>query len=96
MGSDSGGFDSGDNVVVFWRPGCGYCSRLLAKLDKLDLPLLKVNIWDDPAAAAVVRSIANGSETVPTVIVGKAGLVNPSKKEVLAAVADQAPHLLGG
>lgn len=86
-----------DSIVVFWRPGCGFCSRLLHKLDKLDLPISKVNIWEDPSAAAVVRSVANGNETVPTVIVGGmsgAALVNPSKREVLAAVAEHAPHLL--
>ena len=29
----------------------------------------EVNIWKDPAAAAFVRSVADGNETVPTVTV---------------------------
>lgn len=84
-----------DAVVVFWRPGCGFCSSLLYQLEETDLPVAKVNIWEDPRAAATVRSIAGGNETVPTVVVGEAAMVNPSLRQVLAAVADQAPHLLG-
>lgn len=89
--------DSTESIVVFWRPGCGFCSRLIGKLDKVGLPFTKVNIWEDPAAAAVVRTLANGNETVPTVVVGGvdgAAMVNPSKRQVLAAVAEHAPHLL--
>ncbi|MGB6057130.1 MAG: glutaredoxin domain-containing protein [Microthrixaceae bacterium] len=95
--SDSTPPDQTESIVVFWRPGCGFCSRLIAKLNKLDLPMTMVNIWEDPSGAAVVRSVANGNETVPTVVVGGlagAALVNPSKREVLAAVAEHAPHLL--
>lgn len=44
-----------------------------------------VNIWDDPEAAAFVRSVARGNETVPTVAVGEIAMVNPSVKDVLAA-----------
>ncbi len=90
--------DGDGSIVVFWRPGCGFCSRLLRELDRLDLPLTLVNIWEDPAAAAIVRSIANGSETVPTVVVGGiegAALVNPSGADVLAAVSVHAPKLIG-
>lgn len=39
-------------------------------------------------------SIADGNETVPTVIVGPVGMVNPSIGLITRAVADQAPHLL--
>jgi len=63
-------------------------------LNKLDLPITKHNIWDDPAYAATVRSIANGNETVPTVVIGEAKMVNPSAGEVLQAVSVQAPELM--
>ena len=46
-----------------------------------------VNIWDDPDAAAFVRSVARGNETVPTVTVGSIALVNPSIGEVAALLA---------
>ncbi len=45
----------------------------------------EVNIWDDPSAAAFVRSVANGNETVPTVTVGTAAFVNPTPRDVIAA-----------
>ena len=52
------------------------------------------NIWEDPAAAAVVRAAARGNETVPTVGVGDTYLVNPSLNAVLELVAREAPGLL--
>lgn len=81
-------------VEVYWRPGCGFCSTLLRGLRRSGLPLHAVDIWRDPEAAALVRSLAGGNETVPTVVVGTRALVNPTVEEVLAAVAAQAPHLL--
>lgn len=82
-----------DAITFYWRPGCGFCMGLERGLGSLGLPLHKQNIWDDPDAAATVRSIANGNETVPTLVIGDAKLVNPSVDKVLAAVRDQAPHL---
>ncbi len=38
----------------------------------------------DPDAAAFVRSVANGNETVPTVAVGDVHMVNPSVRRVRA------------
>ena len=49
------------------------------------LPFREVNIWRDAAAAAAVRAVAGGSETVPTVQVGDRWLVNPTVEEVCAA-----------
>ena len=57
-------------VTVYWRPGCGFCAGLLRGLEKTGLAHERVNIWEDEAAAAHVRSVANGNETVPTVAVG--------------------------
>ena len=52
------------------------------------------NIWENPDDAAIVRSLADGDETVPSVIVGPVGLVNPSMDLIERVVAEQAPHLL--
>lgn len=82
-----------DAITFYWRPGCGFCMGLERGLDRLGLPLDKHNIWEDPDAAATVRSIANGNETVPTVVVGGARMVNPSAEAVLRAVHAEAPHL---
>jgi hypothetical protein len=51
-------------------------------LDKAGIATVDHDIWDDPDAAAVVRSHANGNETVPTVVIGDVGLVNPSTRQV--------------
>lgn len=68
--------------------------NLERNLDALNLPLNKINIWDSPDAAATVRSIADGNETVPTVVVGEAKMVNPSPDAVVEAVRANAPELL--
>ena len=68
--------------------------NLERKLNSLEVPLTKHNIWDDPEAAATVRSIADGNETVPTVVIGQARMVNPSADQVLQAIANQAPELM--
>jgi glutaredoxin len=83
-----------DAVDVYWRPGCGFCSRLLRKLDRSGLPLRLHNIWEDPDAAEIVRAAARGNETVPTVGVGDAYLVNPGLHDVMDLVGRNAPELL--
>lgn len=78
-------------IVVFWRPACGFCSSLRRQLDGAGVPHRLVNIWEDPAGAAAVRAVAGGNETVPTVVIGPVGLVNPDVHQVLAAAAEHAP-----
>ena len=78
-------------VTVYWRPGCPYCSRLRRDLNRVGLPVTEVNIWDDPAGSAKVRSATGGSETVPTVIVGATALVNPSVQAVVATLREVDP-----
>ena len=82
-----------DLVTVYWRPGCPYCAALRRGLRRAGLPTAEVNIWTDPEAAAIVRSIAGGNETVPTVVVAGTGLVNPKVRTVLDAVHALAPDL---
>lgn len=85
---------SNSTIDFYWRPGCPFCMNLESKLNKWNLPLDKKNIWESKEHAATVRSIADGNETVPTVVIGKAKMVNPSPKEVLQALNSQAPELL--
>ncbi|MFB4423663.1 glutaredoxin domain-containing protein [Streptomyces sp. QL37] len=63
--------------VIFWRPGCKYCMRLRIRLGRSAARLHWVDIWRDPAGAAVVREVNNGNETVPTVFVAGRPHVNP-------------------
>jgi mycoredoxin len=75
-------------VIVFWRPGCPYCWRLRSKLRRAGVQVDEVNIWEDPAGAAFVRSIAGGDETVPTVRVGTQSLVNPPPRLLLKVIRE--------
>ncbi len=83
-----------DAVDYYWRPGCGFCMMLERSLDKAGIPLAKHNIWDDPGHAATVRELANGNETVPTVVIEDVAMVNPSADQVMSVLSERAPHLL--
>lgn len=83
-----------DSVDFYWRQGCGFCSALHRGLTKAGIPMNKKNIWDEPDHAAFVRSVANGNETVPTVVVGGTTLVNPRTRQVIDALRSEAPHLV--
>jgi len=63
--------------IVFWRPGCAYCLRLRFRLRRHARRLHWVNIWRDPEAAAAVRAVNDGNETVPTVVVAGRPRTNP-------------------
>ena len=80
-----------DGIEVLWRPGCPFCSRLRRALRRRAIPTTEINIWEDPAAAARVRAVTGGDETVPTVFVGNVALVNPSVREVADAVTAELP-----
>ncbi|MFG2127992.1 glutaredoxin domain-containing protein [Streptomyces sp. NPDC048751] len=83
-----------EGVVLYWRPMCTFCMKLRLSLLFTRLRYTKVNIWRDPEAAAFVRSVADGNETVPTVTVAGRAMVNPSRKQLMDAVRTYAPHLL--
>jgi len=83
-------------VRLYWRPGCLYCTRLRGRLRQIGLPVTEINIWDDESAAATVRSVADGNETVPVVLIGDVALVNPGAAAVMDAVRAGAPWLLAG
>lgn len=82
------------DVVVHWRPGCGFCAMLFRGLDAAGVEYERRDIWSDPEAAAFVREHADGSETVPTVRIGEVVLVNPMTDEVVAAAREHAPDAL--
>ncbi len=84
-----------DEIVIYWRPDCMFCLDLLLRLKFTRLRYRKVNIQKDPSARAFVRSVADGNETVPTVVVAGRALVNPSKRQLIEAVRTHAPDALG-
>lgn len=88
-----GGRRQGDRVmtsqpqlVVFRRPGCGYCMRLERALDAADIAYRHRDIWEDDEAAAFVRSVNHGAETVPTVVLAGEVIVNPEPATLLALI----------
>lgn len=82
-------------VTLYWRPGCAFCAILRHRLRRAGVALDEHDIWSDPAAAAFVRSVTGGNETVPTVVVDGVALVNPSGREVLARLGVERPGPTG-
>ena len=77
--------------VIYWRPGCPYCARLRWGLRRMKVTVEELNIWTDPAAAAFVRSVNGGDETVPTVVVAGVTLLNPTPRQVKRELERQFP-----
>lgn len=86
--------ESPDAIHFYTRGGCPISAYLSRRLQRLGFPLEYHDIWADPAAAAFVRSVARGYETVPTLVIGDVSLVAPSVGQVVTATTERAPHLL--
>ncbi len=63
--------------AVYWRPGCSFCLRLRVSLGLAGREAVWVDISRDRDAAARVRSVNGGDETVPTVFIGDQSRTNP-------------------
>tara|TARA_B100000949_G_scaffold92339_1_gene82480 strand:- start:787 stop:1107 length:321 start_codon:yes stop_codon:yes gene_type:complete len=85
-----------DDLIFYWRPGCGFCMALERQLSTTDMAITFRNIWEDPEAAAFVRASADGNEIVPTIEVGETVMVNPSADEVVVAVTAHRSAALTG
>jgi mycoredoxin len=77
------------DMIMYTRPGCPFSAKLKVKLALARIPYTAVDIWQDEEAAAVVRSVNEGNELVPTVRVGDVFLSNPTLRQVKAALARQ-------
>ena len=74
-------------VVIYHRPGCVYCARLVAALGRTGREsAVWVDIWRDADGAAYVRSVNDGNETVPTVVIAGTPHTNPPPAQVKAAL----------
>lgn len=73
-------------VVVYWRKGCPFCQRLRLVLGKRVKDVVWVDVWADPDASAYVRSVNDGDEVVPTVVIDGVAHTNPSPTTVVAAL----------
>ncbi|MCW2758939.1 MAG: NrdH-redoxin [Nocardioidaceae bacterium] len=76
-----------DGVAIYWRPGCTFCLALKTRIGRYAGRASWVNIWEDADAAAYVRSVNDGNETVPTVVINGVAHTNPSPGVVRKALA---------
>jgi mycoredoxin len=73
-------------VTLYTRPGCPWSIRLERRLRRAGVAYDRIDIWSDDDAAAFVRSVARGHETVPTLVVGDQVLVNPKAATAIDAI----------
>ena len=73
-------------IDLYTRPGCPYSYMLRWRLRTQRIAYREIDIRRDADAAARVRAVADGNETVPTVFVGGRWMVNPTIEEVVAAM----------
>ncbi len=92
--ASQGGSMTQQVLTVYWRPGCGYCDRLLRVLRAEGISLELHNIWEDPAAREFVQAHNNGNETVPTVVLGGSVRTNPDPRDLILELlrADQSSN----
>lgn len=74
-------------VVIYWRKGCPFTKRLRLVLGRRGAQAVWVDIWADPDAAAFVRSVNDGDEVVPTVVIDGEAFRNPSPRKVVEALS---------
>ena len=84
--SDAARAAAAGRVVVYWRKGCPFCKRLQLVLGSRVEDVVWVDVWADSDASAYVRSVNDGDEVVPTVVIGGVPHTNPSPREVLAVL----------
>ncbi|MST35269.1 NrdH-redoxin [Acidimicrobiaceae bacterium USS-CC1] len=93
--SDPGSGATGTDLpVVYWRPGCFFCNRLLRAFDRAGVRFERRNIWEDDEARAFVRAHNRGDETVPTVAFGGDVQTNPDPRRYVAQLAAERPDLV--
>ncbi|MGH3437196.1 MAG: glutaredoxin domain-containing protein [Sciscionella sp.] len=78
-------------IDVYWRRGCPYCMRLRYVIERDGIPTRWHDIWAEEGAAEFVRSVADGNETVPTVVVAGSAHVNPQPAELRSMIATAFP-----
>ncbi len=92
MDSPSNNQTKAATITVYGRPGCPGVGPVLQLLDAAGVAYDYIDIRQDPDAAARVRELARGYESVPTVVLpdGRA-MVEPSTLRLRQALQEQAP-----
>jgi mycoredoxin len=80
-------------LTMYSTSWCGYCHRLKSQFDREGIAYQVVDIEQDEASAAFVRSVNGGNQTVPTIRIVPADggdeivMTNPSIVQVKQALA---------
>lgn len=82
-----------NSLIVYGRPGCPGVSPVLRLLESADAAYQYVDIRQDPAAAARLRELTGGYESVPTVVMpdGRV-LVEPGTLKLRKVLQEGAPE----
>src|SRR5690349_6876395 len=78
-------------LAVYRRDHCGYCWKLERALRAAGVEYDRRDIYADPEAAAFVRSVNDGNETVPTVVLDGTVMTNPKPADLLRALGVESP-----
>lgn len=73
-------------LVIYWRPGCFYCSDLFRHLTQAGIDAECRNIWEDDEARLFVQEHNRGNETVPTVAWQDQVMTNPRPAALIEAL----------
>ena len=73
-------------ITMYSTPWCGYCRRLKRQFDEAGIAYQEVDVDATPGFDERIIAASGGYRTVPTVEVGEQLLVNPTLKEVEAAL----------
>lgn len=66
-------------ILFYSTSWCGDCRRSRKLLDAMNVPYTDINIEEDPNAAAIVRKLNHGAQSVPTILFPDGSvLVEPS------------------
>ncbi len=77
---------SNETITMYSTAWCGYCRRLKREMEDAGISFQVIDLDDDPSHDDRIIARTGGYRTVPTLEVAGELLVNPSIREVEAAL----------